>query len=258
MKNKGYITVEASLVLPVFLFFLSGMAQIAMLFPAEVHIHQALAEAAEYTALYGYLEQKTEAQLENREQLENRNQGEGITGLINAVRLNRQFQSCLGKNAYVETVLLNGSRGISITIKTDKDNPKLFTAKASYLAVFSAPLLGKITIPFSTEIRQKAFVGYGREEKEDSYVYITPNQEVYHLRRSCTHLSLTVTERDGGQRGSCVPCKFCGKGRQDIIYVAKSSNVYHNKRDCLGLKRTVSRVRLNEVRGKGKCSRCAE
>ena len=51
-RQKGFITVEACMVVPLFLFFMLAMASVIMLLLAEAHIHQSLVEAAGYTAQY--------------------------------------------------------------------------------------------------------------------------------------------------------------------------------------------------------------
>lgn len=249
MKNRGSVTVEASIAVPIFLFFVLSMVRISMLLLAEAHIHQSLAEAAEYTAQYGYLEKKL---------AEEKGIGEegALSMVVNEAVLIKQFHSCLGEDFYVEQSLLSGNKGIILTLHTNRDNPKRFTARADYMAIFSVPVFGKATIPISNEIEKKVYVGYSKEESNDCYVYVTPNQAVYHIRRNCTHLQLSVTEISSSQKGSYTPCSFCGKEEKGTIYVARTSHIYHGNRNCLGLKRTVGRVRLSEVIGKGACSRC--
>ncbi|MBD8973572.1 MAG: hypothetical protein EGQ63_07000, partial [Clostridiales bacterium] len=91
-------------------------------------------------------------------------------------------------------------------------------------------------------------------EEEDCYVFITPNQEVYHMRRDCTHLELKVQKTSG--TAGLSPCRYCGRRKTGNYYIAKDGRVYHCNRDCSGLKRTVSRVRKKEVPGLGPCQRC--
>lgn len=246
-RNKGYITVEACLVVPLFLFFMLSVSGIFMLLIAEAHIHQSLAEAASYTAQYAYLEKKL---------LNNENKIIENTG--NQLVMVKQFKTYLGNDFYVEKVIENGANGIILTITKDKENKKIFIAKARYLARMKLPVLGDFKIFLSDEIKQKAFVGYSREEKSEYYVYVTPNQSVYHTNRSCTHLSLGIQKKDSRQKGNYTPCGFCGKSRnsKENVYISKTGNVYHYRAGCSGLKRTVRRVKMEEAAGLGPCSRC--
>lgn len=245
-KQRGYITVEASFVVPLFLFFMLAVGEIYMLLMAEAHIHQSLSEAAEYTAQYCYLEKQML-----------KDQMYSADTLVNTAILIKQFNSYLGEDFYVERMLLNGKSGIMLTVSEDKDNPKIFIANARYIVNIDIPLVGQLPMTLTNQIKQKAFIGYSKEEKSDSYVYVTPNQSVYHTKRSCTHLCLSVEERSSAAKGRMKPCRFCGREETEgSIYVARTGDVYHCNPNCSGLKRSVSRVKLSEVGGLSKCQRC--
>lgn len=243
--NKGYITVEACVVVPLFLFFMLAVGRLVMLMFAEAHIHQSLAEAANYTAGYCYLEEKLSA-------------GTQTEGLINLAILTKQFRTYLGDDPYVEQTIKNGKTGIILSIKHDADNKKIFTVKAVFFASIQIPVLGNYYVRMTDVIKEKAFIGYERGENKDRYVYVTPNESVYHSRRSCSHLSLSVSEIREGQKGDYSPCGFCGKDNSvsGKFYIAKTGNVYHSRSDCSGLKRTIRRVSIENVGGLGPCQRC--
>ncbi|MDE6761869.1 MAG: pilus assembly protein [Lachnospiraceae bacterium] len=245
--NEGSVTVEACLVVPLFLFFMLSVAGIYMVLMAETHIHQSLAEAADYTAQYCYLESRTSTR-----------KADGIDNLICHGILSKRFRTCLGKDFYVEKMVVNGVGGILMTVTADEENCKIFIAEIRYFVKIKIPVLGEFHVALSNRIKQKAFLGYSREEQSDCYVYITPNQEVYHTRRSCTHLELQVKKLGIGKKGDYKPCSFCGRKADcgKSIYVARTGDVYHCNIDCLGLKRTVKRVRLAQAGGLGPCLRC--
>lgn len=248
IQNRGSATVEACLVVPLFLFFMLAIADFIMLLFAEAHIHQCLAEASDYTAQYAYLEKKLLDKAENQ------------TGsILNTAILTKQFYTYLGEDSNVERVIQNGKYGILLSIEKDKENEKVFIARAGYLVNIHIPLFGKYHMKISNSIKQKAFLGYGKEEKGDTYVYITPNQQVYHKHRTCSHLSVKVKEMDIGRKGNYTPCSFCGKNKNagNKIYVSETGGVFHYRRECSGLKRTVNRVKLTEVKGLGPCQRCS-
>jgi len=252
MRNKGMITIEACFVVPLFLFFMLGVLYLYMVLLTEGHIHQALAEAAGYTAQEAYLE---ETVLKDKK-IAN-------TGIINATLLNIQFGKYFQGDAYADKVIVGGKKGIVVTVKSDSDNPKIFIAKAKYHVGIHVPILGRVSIYRENQIKQKNFVGYSKEEgyaNGEEYVYITPEQSVYHTRRSCTHLSLSIREISKKKNGGYEPCHFCGKKKNSSqsIYVSKTSNIYHVNKYCSGLKRTIYRVKKSEVNGLGACSRCGK
>lgn len=242
-NNYGSATVEACVIVPVFLFFLLEISYIFMMVMADAHIHQSLAEASIYGAQYCYLEDRISS-----------------ASILNTVVINKQFRTYLGEDSMVDKVVAGGKNGIVITAVPEIDNPKVFNVRADYVFQISVPVLGSHYIKRSEYIKQKAYLGYSKEDAVkdlDIYVYITPNQSVYHLSRSCTHLALKVRTRSG--HGSYPPCGFCGKDEYiGTVYVAESGTVYHNNPRCIGLKRTVSRVKKSSVAGLGPCSRCGQ
>lgn len=246
-RNSGSVVVEACLIIPFFLFFVLAVGELLMLLLAEARIHQSLMEAADYTAQYCYLENKL---LENTE-----NQASAI---VNTVILTKQFHTYLGDDFYVEKTIQNGKYGILLSIQADTKNKKIFTVKADCYADINIPVLGNYYLKLSDVVKKKAFVGYDQnEEEQEIYVYVTPNQEVYHMSRSCSHLSVSVQEKEEWQKGNYTPCSFCGNAQgTGSIYVSKTTNVYHSRRDCSGLKRTVIRVKQKEVGNLSPCQRC--
>jgi len=245
--NKGSVTVEACVVIPLFLFFMLGIAEIYMLLMAEAHVHQSLAEAADYTAQYCYLESRLSS--EKIQKVEN---------FIRSGTLVKQFRMVLGEDFYVQQMIAGGRDGVVLTVTADRKNPKIFIAKARYFVKIKIPVIGEFRIELSNRIKQKAFLGYSKEEQSECYVYVTPNQEVYHTRRSCSHLRLEVRKKSSKHKGNYTPCSFCSRenGSQSYIYVAKTGKVYHCNIGCIGLKRTVRRINIKEAGNLGLCQRC--
>ena len=257
-ENRGYITVEASLVVPLFLFFMLAMSGIFMVLMAEAHVHQSLAAATDYITEYCYLEQKLLSQKEEKKTSKDK-EFVNVDNLIDAVILKQQLSKYIGDDFYVEKVISGGKSGILVQVQSDKSNSKIMIATASYQAKVVLPLLGTYSINLSNQIKQKAFVGFTEEEynNSDYFVYVTPNREAYHMRRDCTHLVLDVSAVSSNRKGNYEPCFYCGiKKCGKTIYIAKHGEVYHNQRGCVGLKRTVRRVKLSSVEGIGACERC--
>lgn len=255
-RNRGYITVEASIIIPLFLFFMLAMAGICMTLMAEAHIHQALASATDYSAQHCYLKQKLSGTQEAEKPKDN---GIDIEKLMDMAVIKKQFVTYLGEDFYVERMISGGREGILVTVKKDKKNSKIMLVTARYQVNLQIPLLGTYSLSLSNQIKQKAFVGFSKEEcnNNDCYVFITPNREAYHMRRDCTHLQLEVRSVSAYAKHNYDACYYCGK-RDNIktYYISKSGGVYHTSRDCVGLKRTVRRVKQSSVKGVGACERC--
>jgi hypothetical protein len=246
-QNNGSATVEACFVVPLFLFWMLALGEMAMLFLANAHIYQCLADAAEYGARQGYLQERLLSSSDG-----------AATSVVNQVEVAAQFHRSLQEDIYIEKTVYNGENGILLLVEPDSENARIFTARVSYVARISIPLLGEYHRSITESVRQKSFVGYHREEKGEVYVYVTPNQAVYHVRSSCTYLTLQTVTYASSARGSYRACAFCGKEKNNTgrIYVSQSTGTFHYRADCSGLKRTVQRVRLSQVGGLGPCSRC--
>ncbi len=131
------------------------------------------------------------------------------------------------------------------------------------------------TLLLENHVNVHVFCGYtgddGQMSKErDRYVYVTEGSEVYHTRRSCSHLNVSVRAVSysgvGGLRnedGSRFHlCRYCGRGmsEKDLsgtqVYVTDYGGLYHTRVNCPDLKRTVYVVLLSEVSGKRPCRDC--
>ena len=253
-KNKGSATIESCIVVPLFLFFMLYNIYIYRLFYVNARIHQCLAEASFYCAERCYLEDKLMSVEEGQESRTD------VGALVNTGIVYNRFRSYMGDEPILEGLVAGGKNGIIITVLPDSRDKKVFLAKAVYYAKINIPLLGTYTMPESVEIKQKAFLGYGSDgniDDDEVYVYITPNEEVYHLSRECSHLARSIRKKTVGSHSGYLPCSFCVKSdEKGEVYVTESGEAYHQNPKCLGLKRTVTRVRKSSVSGLPACSRC--
>lgn len=106
----------------------------------------------------------------------------------------------------------------------------------------------------------------GKEEKNETMVYVTESGSVYHKKAGCRYLDLSLDAVPGSRAESMrnsygekyTPCEICSKGERPggIVYVTKSGNRYHNLESCSGLKRTVKLVKQSDVHGMRACSVC--
>lgn len=126
--------------------------------------------------------------------------------------------------------------------------------------------LGIIRVPFSRKCLTHIWTGYGRGYfAGGEYVYITKDGEVYHTDKNCSHLRLSVETTSPDEVGSLRnssgsryrPCEHCHAHLSDkTLFVTPDGDRYHNTITCSGLKRTVYAVRKSEVPDRRPCSRC--
>ncbi len=102
-------------------------------------------------------------------------------------------------------------------------------------------------------------------DAEDEIVYVGKSSTRYHSSPSCHYLSNSLTQvpfssladlRNAGG-GKYAPCARCARGVRDgTVYVSPSGGAYHSDPDCSSLRAYARAVRRSEVAHLGPCSYC--
>lgn len=234
-RNRGSASLEASLVLPI---FLMAMVMLYLAFQsvlAEAQVYEAAAETAEYMSEMAY------------------------TGVCNAGIAYLRFPKYVDEEDMVNKYVKNGIKGIQFLGTETDESANSVVLRVSYELKY----LGSR----SFTIKKRTYTGETWKDAEgtdtentDPYVYVTDRQSVYHLTRQCTYLTLQIraalmmyAEQNGYE-----PCAFCvADSAMSQVFITEESNHYHSSIHCSGLKRTVYRKKKSEVSGVGACSRCA-
>ncbi len=241
-NNRGSATVEASLILPMFIFGVLVLFHGIRLHMAEAVLYEAAVETVEYMAELSYITD--------------------TNYLVPKSKLGQYVDNM----ELVESYIIGGVDGVSFLGSTYLDDEGYVCLKVSYKVGINVPVIGNLSSHRTYEIRQKAYRGYKEREdgqgiaEDEIYVYITDNREAYHLSRGCTHLVLSITPatKTKARANGYSSCEFCGEESGDSVLVTSYGNRYHSRSDCTGLKRTVYRVKKSQVQGLGACERCAQ
>ena len=134
------------------------------------------------------------------------------------------------------------------------------TAKAKNLWIH--PFFTKSQIVQSAVCR--GWIGFTSQDGMETYVYVTPDGEVYHLFSDCTHLELsirlvskaTAREKKNEYGQKYRKCQLCDAAFGALVYITSEGDCYHSERGCSGLKRTIRQVPLDKVKDRGLCLRC--
>lgn len=242
LKNRGNTVVEATLIIPVFLFGMLAVYHMIMSRLAEQIVYEAASETAEYLAEYAYLEIDS--------------------SLLPYIK----FREYVDDEELVNRYISNGVNGVTFFGYFGIDAEDNICLYVQYEVAFQVPFIPSFTSKHTYCIKQHAYVGdravWDREDMnaEEIYVFITDNKEAYHTSRSCTHLRLSVhvASKTSAVAAHYTPCEFCGKTKEgELVYITDEGNRYHNCPDCSGLKRTIYRVKKSSVGGLPQCLRCA-
>ena len=270
-KVKGSLTLEAAIVLPIFLSLAISLISVLEMMNLYARVEFALHETAREISLMAYPANyvKTFGEEIFDDALEIELPDENILNpLVSETLVRTMFTDNFGYKNLNSSLIKNGEAGIfffrSDIVNEKGDIDLIVTYKVEPL--FNMFGLGKMT--FCNRVKMHSWTGYIRERKyeEDEYVYITDNASVYHTRRDCTHLCLTINsvtvselEKSRNKDGKIYKaCKKCGDDENisGYFYITPYGEVYHTSLSCSGLKRTIYKVRLSEVIGLGECERC--
>ncbi len=264
-EHRAVLTVEAALILPIFLFAVLFFLYFFQLLYLQDSVQSGITEAGKFIARY--------QQLTGVEKLSD------VTKLV---ILKERFYEYLDEESINENCILGGIYGISLgTSKIDETNGQI-EITAIYFIRFPIPFFADKTSMVTQRVRTRAFVGRTMKnqqgsvdtdkepsnESEDFLVYVTENGTVYHMDENCTHLKLTISglrmeqledarNENGGKYKSCEKC-VKNQWMEETVYITKEGDRYHNSLACSGLKRTVYAVYYSSVADKRKCIRCGE
>lgn len=261
-QKEASLTVEAALVLPVFLFGVLFFLYFFQILFVQDCIQSGITETGKFISRYGYLLQKEEG-----------------SSLVNQVILKERFLEYVNEKNSFQSHIVGGVHGISFLSSNIMEENNEIEIIADYIVKISLPFLGERYSLVCQKVHTRAFVGQEmkncqsesniteqEELKDNTIVYVTESGTVYHRSEDCTHLKLSITNvskedlasarnENGGKYKSCEKCVKKGT-ENNYYYITKDGDKYHNSLSCSGLKRTVHSVYYSQVKDKRKCSRC--
>lgn len=237
-NNRGSAVVEATIVLPFFIFGMLCLYHMLRCRLLENEIYEACIETAEYIAEVGYINDSSFY----------------LPGIY--------FPEYVDNEDELATYVLGGLKGVDFLGSSFSGD--YFTLRANYTVQINLPFMPNLSEDRCIVITQKYYRGsQDKTESEDDeagkYVYVTDNMEAYHSTRLCSHLKLStkVVGIDYAVDNGFEPCEFCGNANEKkMVIVTDTGGKYHRLTNCSGLKRTIYRVKLSEIEGVNGCMRC--
>lgn len=243
------LTLEASIVVTLFLFSSAALIYPTYLVGMQGQIQAAMEEAGEELVLA--------AGLSDHE----------ITKILSHIYVKNRVIEILGKDKLDSSFLYNGSQGISFLESSFLRNSDDIDIVVRYEVQIPVPLLNLRRIPIAQRAKKRAWTGRNMKEVSDEkreMVYITTYGTVYHISLSCKHLNTKIFNVDyaaleklrNENGGIYYPCEFCkpkSGGRE--YFLTRYGNRYHDKFTCRGLQVTIRSVPLSEA-GLPSCKDC--
>ena len=251
--EEGSMTVEAAVVLPLFLMFFLALGSAMEMIRLHGNLEFALCDIGRRMSVYGSYIARSE---------------EGLASELGDLALTytyvkKEIQNYLGEEYLEASPLVNGVEGLRFGESEIWDGGEHFEVLVTYQVAPFGELAGVKGFRMANRYYGHFWNGY---EIPTDVVYVAENGEVYHVDAMCTHLFLSVRSvslqeayrsrnRNGERYGLC---EYCEKlDAKNTVYITEEGNRFHYKRDCTGLKRTVYEISVEKTEGYRPCSRCA-
>jgi len=243
--KKGSLTIEASLLLPGFLFMMICVISLLSLLLFQLRLKACMHETVKEAAMKSISE-----------------------GFPNENELSGRILSSVGNAVMKIAPVDGGENGIKIS---KNNNDEVLIVTASYKTKLYYDFFKLFNKEFTQKCVQHNWEGYENGLRgntgtlEEEYVYITNDSEVYHRNRECSHIRLKISmiseeglpsarNSDGCKYKKCEHCQ--GNTSDGNYYITKDGDRFHTSLSCSGLKRTVIAIPISEVNGRRPCSRC--
>lgn len=274
------MTVEASIVLPLFMFFFVNLGCAMEMIRLHGNLQLALWNVGNKMCVYGHVVgASTQPDISNATEKEREWWKELGDIAFSYTYVKSQVVGFVGEHYLESSPLRQGVSSLQFWESDLSDGTELDTNGDVIDIVMTYQAAPWMEIPFVKPFRMcnryygRIWNGYdleanGSESNEgEDVVYITENASVYHETLDCTHLKLTISEvtleqakesrnANGGSYSECLKCR---NKRTDggHVFIGRDGDCYHYDRNCSGLKRTIYTIPRKDAVKYRPCSRCA-
>lgn len=293
-KARASITVEAALVLPIFIFAILAFLYLLQIIYVQENIQAGLTELSKEASRYGFVYED----LTRMEDSDVKNSSVRETEVGESQQNNgkdSELLQSMTKSTYFKMKLINylkqkgskypcvegGLYGITMINSSFMEEDDYIDLVAVYRVKIPVLFISVNNFTMVQRVRTRAFVGLDKtdpdklnpgsdSDSENQIVYITETGTKYHFNRDCSHIQLTIRGVSNGELetlrnsggGKYKPCEICCQNAKfnsnTLIYIAENGDRYHSTLDCSGLKRTVIAIPISEAGSRTPCSRCGK
>lgn len=249
---KGSLTVEASIILPLFACFFSFLLFYFRIMEVQLIVQNALEETGRNLALLSVKE------------LEEPSEELSYLALAKGMLFVK-----LKDEELVEQYVSGGALGVSL-LTSDCEGDYIML-NANYVMRFPIKLFGIQDFLICQRTQFRKWNGWHASTGNRDVielVYVTEYGEVYHMRRSCTYLDLSIQKiayvelsiKRNSDGEAFEACELCGEESMaaGYVYITNYGERYHSSLACSGLKRTIYQKQLSEVGGMPACTKCSK
>lgn len=268
-SKKGSLTLEASLLVPIFLFAIISLLSFTEILRVQMKINSSLQQTTKELSVYAYAV-KNNLQTDT---INNSEEDSEVGSFLSGIAISETYVRSRLVNdltqEYLQDSPVKGSANLSFAGSKFMENERIELHCVYPVTPFFA-LSDKAGFFTESTALVRAFTGYDNTSncanvKKEKYVYITETGRAYHQSRNCHYLDLSIQQTNKDQisalrnisGGRYYACPLCAKsGIGDIVYITDYGDCYHYDLLCSGLKRTIQAVPISEVGTRTPCSKC--
>ncbi len=253
---KASATLEASLVIPIFIYAVMTIAYLIYALGVKTHISQALYNETRQLARFVYMMKD--------------NNSTPTNALIYS-KAQAEFINELGVNYASTHNIVKGNIGLVISSKDILSENNDIKLSVSYEIKNPFNIFGVGNFKFNECYVAKAWLGENeivdsdKDSDSSMLVYITMQGEVYHKNSECTYLKPVVSKINvnsvSDYRNSSgaiyYKCERCASnGVSENVYITEYGTRFHTTPNCSEIKRNIICVKLSTVSDRRACSKC--
>lgn len=262
ISSKGSLSLEAAVVVPLFLFAVIGLLSILEFYKADIDMNTNVYSVSKELALYSWVKDVSvsSGNVDDIPDIV----GTGLSDAYAYMKVSDRYRDANGQK---NRVLENDLSPLNFIFSSEKND--VIDIVCTYRV---SPWINYYNVsPWLIVNRARTHMWNGYElapantKDDERIVYIAENGTVYHLAKSCTYLDLSIKgvgaeqleflRNAGGAKYT--PCKKCKPSLLGQLYITDYGDNYHNTISCSGLKRTIREVPISQVGDMKCCSKCA-
>lgn len=253
-KIAGSMTIEAALVLPLFLFFVLALLAPVQWLDTQRKVQMTTEYFCEKLSQYAYI---NEVWGEDASEDILGMDIEEFSGAASELLLKGKAEK-FTDHAKIKTANVpDQNHDICFELEFVKEIP-YFSSIVPEVTVCAA---AKRRCWTGIDGKLKADIREENEDINDRIVYVGAAMGRYHLKRDCHYISneYESTEVSEAKKRGLTPCSVCAKDCKDsdTVYITPNGEHYHKTKNCRSMAAYVREVRLSEVEYLGACSYCS-
>jgi len=280
-------TVEASIVVPLFIYAIMTVTYLIQIVGIQVKVQQTLYNESRKMAKYIYANEMindlgtSDSQKEDLIKVdESGDKDEGSRSILeNGIGVGiaqTLFISELGAEYIKKSHIVGGVAGFNMMNSKIMSQNNMINIVVSYTVRNPFDIFGIGIMTFTQSASTNAWLGdtYNADKShksedssntDETIVYITPSGSVYHTNRNCSYLILSIHEiaidqlenQRNESGGKYYACEKCGtKNAAGEFFITDYGDRYHTTVNCSALMRNVMAVQLSKVLDRKQCGKC--